>query len=106
MTQFPAGFCIEELVQHIADYTTDAVVVCEAEPIDEPGPRIVYVNSAFTAMTGYSSQEVLGRSPRFLQGDGTCRHTKRRMREAFRRWQPVRAELLNFHKDGSQFWLI
>ncbi len=105
MTESQAGFSMKDLIHHIADYTTDAIVVCEAEPIEEPGPRILYVNPAFTAMTGYSASEVLGRSPRFLQGDDTCVQTKQRIRHAFRRWQPVRAELLNFRKDGSRFWV-
>ena len=105
MTEFQAGFSLNDLIHHISDYTTDAIVVCEAEPLEDPGPRILYVNSAFTAMTGYSASEVLGRSPRFLQGDVTCTRTKQRIRDAFRRWQPVRAELLNFRKDGSRFWV-
>ena len=49
------------------EHASDIVVVTEAEPLDEPGPRIVYVNQAFTELTGYAAHEVLGRNPRFLQ---------------------------------------
>ena len=41
--------------------------------LDEPGPRIAYANFAFTCLTGYALEEVIGRSPRFLQGPGTDR---------------------------------
>ena len=42
----------------------DMVLITEAEPVGEPGPRIVFVNEAFERMTGYAREEVLGRSPR------------------------------------------
>ncbi|MES2887976.1 MAG: PAS domain-containing protein [Pseudomonadota bacterium] len=105
MHHFPAGFSLEELTQRLGDCTDDAIVVSEAEPVADPGPRIVYVNPAFTRMTGYSAEEVLGRSPRLLQGEGTSWQTRHRLRQAFNRWEAVRAELLNYRKDGSTFWV-
>ena len=50
---------------------SEMVMIIEAEPIDEPGPRIVFVNTAFEQLTGYTSSETLGRSPRFLKGEKT-----------------------------------
>lgn len=83
----------------------DMVVITEAEPIDEPGPRIVFVNDAFIRHTGYSREEVLGKSPRILQGPKTDRAELDRIGEALKTWQPVRAELVNYAKDGREFWL-
>jgi PAS domain-containing protein len=51
----------------------DMVIVTEVEPQNEPGPRIVFVNDAFVRVTGYTREEALGRSPRFLQGPKTSR---------------------------------
>jgi PAS domain S-box-containing protein len=51
----------------------DIVLVTEANPINEPGPKIVFVNAAFERITGYAPSEALGRSPRFLQGKKTNR---------------------------------
>lgn len=83
----------------------DVVIVTEAEPIGEPGPRIVYVNDAFTRRTGYSREEALGRSPRFLQGPNTARDTCERISAALKNWQPVREELINYTKSGEEYWL-
>jgi PAS domain S-box-containing protein len=83
----------------------DLIVITEAEPIDEPGPKILYVNDAFVARTGYSSEEVIGLSPRLLQGPNTRRDELDRIKTAMRRWQPVRAELINYTKAGQEFWL-
>lgn len=46
----------------------DIIMVTEAEPGEEPGPRIVFVNDNFTRLTGYAAAEAIGRSPRFLKG--------------------------------------
>jgi len=99
-----AGFALSDLLVRIGDYTDDAVLITEAEPFDEPGPRIVHVNAAFTRMTGYVPDEVLGRSPRLLQGPRTDLCTIHRLGEALRAWQPVRVEILNYRKDGTEFW--
>ncbi len=83
----------------------DGVLITEAEPIDLPGPRIIYVNEAFTRMTGYTPSEVIGKTPRILQGPKTDRAQLRRIHQALQTWQSVRVELLNYRKDGSQFWV-
>lgn len=83
----------------------DAIVITEAEPIDKPGPRIVYVNQGFTRMTGYTPEEVIGKTPRFLQGPKTDRIQADKIRDTLCRWEPVRAELINYRKDGSEFWV-
>ncbi len=82
----------------------DAVLITDAEPIDEPGPRIVYANPAFLRHTGYTLAEVVGRSPRFLQGPGTDRAALAAVRQALTRWQACRAEVRNYRKDGTPFW--
>lgn len=83
----------------------DLVIITEAAPLDEPGPRIVFVNEAFERRTGYSRQEVMGRSPRLLQGPQTQRASLDRVRHALQQWQAVRVDLLNYRKDGHPFWI-
>ncbi|HET8829926.1 MAG TPA: PAS domain S-box protein, partial [Pelobium sp.] len=56
-----------KLLESVVTNTNDAVVITEAEPFDEPGPKIIYVNEDFTRMTGYTADEVIGKKPRFLQ---------------------------------------
>jgi PAS domain S-box-containing protein len=83
----------------------DAVLVTEAWPIDaaEGGPRILYVNEAFERMTGYTRAEVIGQTPRILQGPRTRREELDRLRAALEQGQPVRVELVNYRKDGREF---
>jgi PAS domain S-box-containing protein len=93
------------LLESAVTTTNDAVLITEAEPIHEPGPRILYVNPAFTRMTGYTLEEVLGKTPRILQGEKTDRASLERIRTALESWQPVRVDLINYRKDGTDFWV-
>jgi PAS domain S-box-containing protein len=93
------------LLESVVINANDAVLIAEAETIDEPGPRIMYVNDAFTRMTGYSFEEVRSKTPRILQGSKTDRATLDKVRAALKTWQPIRAELINYRKDGSAFWV-
>ena len=93
------------LLESIVGNTRDAILVTEAWPVDEPGPKVVYANESFTRMTGYSSDEVVGKTPRILQGAGTDRAGLDEIRNALTEREPVRVELLNYRKDGSEFWV-
>ncbi|MDP3190001.1 diguanylate cyclase domain-containing protein [Rhodoferax sp.] len=95
---------LPKLLEVCIDHMNDAVVITEAEPFSQPGPRIVWVNKIFYERNGYSPEEVIGNTPRMLQGPGTDRATLDRVREAMTQWRPIRAELLNYRKDGTSYW--
>ena len=94
------------LLEAAVSRQNDILLITEAEPIDAPdGPKIVYVNDAFERRTGYRREEVIGKTPRFLQGPKTQRSELDRIRRAMEKWRPVRAELINYTKSGEEFWL-
>jgi len=93
------------MLQAAVVHAAEAIVVTEAEPLDEPGPRILYVNPAFTAMTGYTAEEALGRSPRFLQSPETDPAARAALRAALAERRTLTVELLNRRKDGEPLWL-
>lgn len=94
-----------KLLETSISHLNDMVVITEAEPVGEPGPKIVFVNAAFERHTGYSREEVIGRSPRFLQGPLTQRPELDRIGAALGTWQPVRSELINYTRSGQAFWV-
>jgi PAS domain S-box-containing protein len=93
------------LLETCVSRLNDIVLITEAEPLNSPGPRIVFVNDAFERRTGYSREEVIGKSPRFLQGPKTQRAELVRIDAALKKRQPVRAELINYSKTGEEFWI-
>ncbi|HET6554311.1 MAG TPA: PAS domain-containing protein [Dyella sp.] len=65
---------------------------------------ILYANAAFLDMTGYSSDEVLGKNCRFLQGPDTDPDTREEIRGAVAEQRELMVEVLNYRKDGTSFW--
>ena len=100
-----SGLSLEDLLGRIAEHTDDVILITGAEPLNRPGPRILYVNAAFTRLTGYTPEEAIGQTPRMLQGPKTSRKACRQICAALNAWQPIRLELLNYRKDGSEFWV-
>ena len=69
-----------------------------------PGNPIVFVNPAFTRITGYNADEAIGRSCRMLQGRDTDRATIERLRRAIQLRRAATVTLRNYRKDGRTFW--
>ncbi len=80
----------------------------EKEPdaliVTDGAGRVIWVNEAFEKLCGRPLAEMAGRKPgQVLQGPQTDPATVERIRQALRDRQPCRAELINYHKDGSRY---
>ena len=93
------------MLEAVVVNANDSVLITEANTIERPGPRIEYVNEAFCGMTGYSKEEIIGKNPRILQGEGTDPKELARLRNALENWESCEVEVLNYHKNGSSFWV-
>ena len=78
------------------------VGVAITDPLLEDSP-LIYVNDSYVKMTGYSRRDLLGRNPRFLQGEETSPQELRRVAELLSTGQPYLGDLLNYRQDGSTF---
>src|SRR5205823_1998462 len=94
-----------KILNSIALKLNDMVVITDDGTVDKTGRRIVYVNDAFTSRTGYARSEVVGKSPRLLQGPNTQANELARIRAAMAASQTVRAEMINYTKSGEEFWV-
>lgn len=79
------------------------MAVCLTDPNLKDDP-IVFCNEAFQQLTGYRSEEIIGRNCRFLQGPDTDQKQVTKIREAIQSEEVVVVEILNYRKDGSTFW--
>lgn len=79
------------------------VVVITDSYLEPPGPQIVFVNEAFTKQTGYTSEEVIGKTPRILQGPHTDRAFLDRLKSTLQQGQSFHGETVNRRKDNSEY---
>jgi diguanylate cyclase (GGDEF)-like protein/PAS domain S-box-containing protein len=77
------------------------IVVVDATSDDLP---IVFVSEGFELLTGYSSAEVVGRNPRFLQGPQTDPRSVAALRDAIAAGREAHATVLNYRDDGTPFY--
>ncbi|CAN5203682.1 hypothetical protein BH11MYX1_BH11MYX1_33060 [soil metagenome] len=77
------------------------IIITDASKADNP---IIYASPGFLRLTGYASEDVLGRNCRFLQGAATDSEPIATLRRAIRAGQACTVELLNFRADGTPFW--
>ncbi|WP_425416890.1 PAS domain S-box protein [Oricola indica] len=92
---------LEMAISRIEDF----VIITKAASQPEDGQKIVYVNDAFVRITGYLPDDAFGRSPGFLQGHRTDGATTEVINRAIAQSKAIRAELLNYTKDGREFWV-
>ena len=77
------------------------MVITDPSQADNP---IVFCNAAFQTLSGYDRDEIIGRNCRFLQGPDTNPDDVTRIRAAIEAQTDIAVDLLNYRKDGTQFW--
>ncbi|MEX0719511.1 MAG: PAS domain S-box protein [Balneolaceae bacterium] len=90
------------LLEQATKQDYDSILITELS-LEEPGPKIVYVNEGFTKMTGYEKSEVLGKSPRILQGEKTEKEVLNKLKRRLKKGHPFFGHTVNYKKDGSEF---
>ncbi len=94
------------LLQSVITNTNESVVITEAESNNLPGRKIVYVNDAFTKMTGYSEEEVLGQTTDFLLGSQTDMAIRNQLYSSLLEQEAAEIEFINYKKSGDEFWVF
>jgi len=90
---------MKRMLENAMEHSFHGIMITRAEP----GYPIVYVNDAFTQMTGYSVEEMIGKSPAILQGPRTDRAVLDRLNQALSEGRLFHGEAINYRKDGSEF---
>ena len=90
---------IENILRTALDSNFSSVMLTRADN----GYPILYVNTAFSDLTGYSYDEVIGKDPGILQGPKTDRKLLGYLRETLEREDTFHGKTVNYRKDGSEF---
>lgn len=90
-----------DLKDRALEAASDGITISDPSRPDNP---LIYVNSGFEQLTGYTRDSVLGRNCRFLQGPETDRVAGEMIRQAIAEQRECTVEILNYRRDGSPFW--
>ena len=93
------------LMKMAMNNANDGILITDADPMNPTNLNVVFVNKAFSEITGYAKDEILGASPKILQGKNSDRATVDKIRQAVEDWQPIETDVINYRKDGSSFWM-
>jgi PAS domain S-box-containing protein len=98
------AYLLVDAMRHVRE----AILITTAE-LDPPGPEIVYVNEDFCQMAGYAREELIGKTPRIMQGPKTDRSELDRLQRQLSLGKPFDGQIVNYRKDGSEYvieWYI
>ena len=83
----------------------DVILITKADEGDPLDYELVFVNTAFEKATGYRFEDLAETSPRILYGPKTDVQELERIRRSILENRTCRCELVNYRKDGSEFWV-
>jgi PAS domain S-box-containing protein len=83
----------------VAEKTSNSVIITDQKR------RIVWVNESTLRITGYSREELIGRTPSMFQFEKTDQQTRYMMRDKLDKLEEVNTEILNRGKSGNEYWL-
>lgn len=90
-----------QLLERALDASTTGITIADMLRPDAP---LIWVNSAFNELTGYSGPDVLGRNCRLLQGPATDQRTIAELGAAVAAGEQIRTRILNYRRDGLPWW--
>ena len=91
-----------KVLQLLSDTSYDSILITDATQ----GAKVVYANKAFKKLTGYAPSEVIGKTPRILQGAGTDKKVIARLGKALRKGGKFEGQAINYRKDGTPFIMV
>jgi len=87
------------MLKVLADNSFDSILITEASAKE----RIIYANNSFKKLTGHDPSEVIGKTPRILQGSGTDKKVIARLKTALKSGNKFEGKAINYKKDGTPF---
>jgi PAS domain S-box-containing protein len=87
------------LLKVLAENSFDSILITDATARG----KVIYANKAFKKLTGHEPSEVIGKTPRILQGTGTDKKVIDRLAVALKSGKKFEGKAINYKKDGTPF---
>ena len=94
-----------KLLEAVIIHTKDSVIITEdEEDSDTKLPKIVYVNGAFTKMTGFLQEEVIGKTPTVFMNNSNVNNDAKKLSKLLKKKEDFTFEVLNNTKNNTEYW--
>ena len=94
-----------KLLETVITQTKDAVIITDTDISENSIPNIIFVNQAFTKMTGYKPKEVIGKSPIMFAGVKSDSTELKKLTESIKNYQECFIETVSYKKNGDEYWV-
>ncbi|MDX1488378.1 MAG: PAS domain-containing protein [Acidiferrobacterales bacterium] len=89
------------VLEELAENSFDSVLITDSSP----DSKIIYANKAFETLTGFEPSDVIGKTPRILQGPATDKEVIERLRKALQHGERFEGRAINYKKDRTPFMM-
>ena len=93
------------LLETVITQSKDAVMITDIDLSNSAIPNIIFVNNAFAEITGYTADEVFGKSLEILFGESSGPLEIEKLKKAVQDYKECFIEIISYKKNGEEFWL-
>lgn len=93
------------LMETVITHAKDAVMITDNDTSENPIPKIVFVNQAFSEMSGYCAEEVIGKSPVIFKGQNIDKKEYEKLISAIKNRQETTIETISYKRNKEEYWV-
>jgi PAS domain S-box-containing protein len=94
-----------KLLETVITQTKDSIIITETDSENGKIPNIVYVNPAFSIMSGYQPNEIIGKSPSLFRGSNTNNLEYKKLLTAIKNRDECQIETISYKKNREEYWV-
>nr|WP_314835880.1 PAS domain-containing protein [uncultured Flavobacterium sp.] len=94
-----------KLLETVIIQSRDSIIITEADSDEDQIPKVIYVNPAFSNMSGYESQEVIGKSPNLFNGPNSDSNELKKLLDAIKSKEECQIETISYTKNNEEYWI-
>ena len=94
-----------KLLETVITQSKDSIIITEADSVDAKIPNIIYVNPAFSIMSGYESDEIIGKSPDLFNSPNSDIIELEKLLKAIKNKEECLIETISYTKNKEEYWV-
>lgn len=94
-----------KLLETVITQSKDSIIITEADSKNTRIPKIIYVNPAFSIMSGYHADEIIGKTPNIFKGPNSDKQEYKKLITALKKKEECLIETISYKKNKEEYWV-